>query len=180
MGENNKVPISQEKEFEEKVKLVIGRKRKRLEDGIKMENSTKMEWLNEEGIQLKSELKKKEDENKQKEMNLAKKKEEYFILEKTLKSMKEENEELEYLIKTGKKEKQEIELEIERNTKEKEKLRKKEEKELQELNLKLANEEAEYMSQLQDEADLQQIFDALRNKRKKISIDGCLQQENIN
>ena len=41
-------------------------------------------------------------------------------------------------------------------------------KQLQELNLKLANEEAEYMSQLQDEADLQQIFDALRNKRKKI------------
>ena len=74
MGENNKKTNQEEKEFEEKIKLIIGRKRKRLEKKIKIENSTKMKWLNEEGIKIKSEVKKKEDENKQKEVELLEKK----------------------------------------------------------------------------------------------------------
>ena len=74
MGENNKKTNQEEKEFEEKIKLIIGRKRKRLEKKIKIENSTKMKWLNEEGIKIESEVKKKEDENKQKEVELLEKK----------------------------------------------------------------------------------------------------------
>ena len=57
MGENNKKTNQEEKEFEEKIKLIIGRKRKRLEKKIKIENSTKMKWLNEEGIKIESEVK---------------------------------------------------------------------------------------------------------------------------
>jgi len=84
-----------------------------------------------------------------------------------MKRKEEENDELKEEVKRNKKEKIRLEREMMKNMKEKENIKNTKEIQLEEINEEIENEINDYIYSLNEEADLEKIFQSVREKRRK-------------